>query len=284
MNTRTRRITYTVAFACLAGSAIGFTAALSDETPVRIGDLPPAVRATIKAHAKGGTIEGIERTTLDGRTVYEVDVEMAGGDVEFLVGADGAFLGDPGQVDDEAGAADGDGEHADADGDEVVETEIPFAEAPQVVRDAFAGLFKNAKATRTEHIVDEAVTKYEIEFAQDGGTASATFSDRGEIMEIEHPANMKTFPEAIRREIEKDHPGAVIKSADAVQLFYYELTVVVDGKTIEVIAFASGDIEDHVAGGESGDEGDEHADADADHDQKGGGDDDDDDDDDHDGR
>ncbi len=148
-------------------------------------------------------------------------------------------------------------------------TTISFTDAPRAVREAFTGVAKDARASKVERIVDEAVTKYEIEFLQEAGTASATFSDAGEILEIERPVREGDLPAAILREIQKDHPGATIQAADAVQLFYYELEVMVDGKTIEVAALATGDIEDHLLGDTESDHEGDRAGHDDDHDNDG---------------
>jgi len=160
----------------------------------------------------------------------------------------------------------------EADGGERV-TVIKLSEAPGSVREAFTRRAEGGKATRVERIVAEDVTKYEIDYDAKGGASSMTFTDHGEVLEIESPVADGGLPEAVRREIEKDHPGATIKHADLVQVFFYEVAVEMDGKPFEVIALATGDIEDGVFGGESDEHGEadeddehgEHADHDDDH-------------------
>ena len=137
----------------------------------------------------------------------------------------------------------GNGGNGQADQPEKAFT-IAFSDAPRSVRDTFKKLTNGAKPTKVERIVDEDVTKYEIEYDRHGDTASATMSDKGAVLEMEAPTAIKHLPAAVRTEVLKDYPGATIKVAEAVQLFYYEMDVVVDGKTIEVVAQATGDIED----------------------------------------
>lgn len=256
-----------VTIVALSGAAIGMggMARGDDDEVVSLRDVPAAVRKTIEQRAKGGDIEKIERSTEDGKTVYEVEVDGHRGDFEFVVGQDGSFLGMDHEGEGEHADDDGDGNHEDADhenddGDEEADQpeqvfEITFADAPRSVRDTFEDRTDGAKPTKVERIVDEDVTKYEVEYARRGGTASITMSDLGKIIEIETPVAIDHLPAAVRAEIMKDYPGATIEAAEAVQLFYYEMDVVVDGKTVEVVALATGDIEDWFSNdNENGDE------------------------------
>jgi len=63
-----------------------------DEEEVSLDEVPAAVKATILEHAKGGTIEEIERETEDGQVVYEAEVEINGKEYEIEVAADGTLL------------------------------------------------------------------------------------------------------------------------------------------------------------------------------------------------
>jgi uncharacterized membrane protein YkoI len=252
-----------------AGGTLAFTASQQpeDDEVVQLSNLPAAVQRTIREHAKGGEIEQIERSSDDGKVVYEVEVEGAHGDFEFMVGADGAYLGeDHEEADDDNG--DGPRNGGDEDADEEHAEVIKLTDAPNAVRNAFSRLSGGAAASKVERITDEEVTKYEIEFAANGGTASLTLADTGDLLERESPVAADALPEAVRREIQKDFPGATVKAAEAVELHYFEIEVVVDGRTVEVSAFATGDIEDYV--GPGGEDDDEHAGVDQDeHDDRG---------------
>ena len=59
-----------------------------------LNDVPPAVRETIRRQAGGYKIAEIERATMDGRTVYEVDIEREGANRELHIAADGNILKD----------------------------------------------------------------------------------------------------------------------------------------------------------------------------------------------
>lgn len=253
-----------------AGGALAFTASQQpkDDEVVQLSNLPAAVQRTIREHAKGGEVEQIERSSDDGKVVYEVEVESARGDFEFVVAADGAYLGeDHEEADDDhdegrsnyGGTENNDDEHAEV---------VNLDDTPNAVRTAFSRLSGGAAASRVERISAEEVTKYEIEFAANIGTASLTLADTGELLERESPVAVDALPEAVRREIQKDFPGATVKAAEAVELHFFEIEVVVDGRTIEVSALATGDIEDHI--GPGGEDNDDHANADEDEHQERG--------------
>jgi len=63
-----------------------------DEEQVTLDQVPQAVKATILAEAKGGTIKEIERETKNGKTVYEAEVVLDGKEVEIKVASDGTLL------------------------------------------------------------------------------------------------------------------------------------------------------------------------------------------------
>src|SRR5690606_35890925 len=99
---------------------------------VTLADCPPEVQRTINERLGGGVIREIERTTDHGEALYEVDVAMPHGIVEFDVAADGAFRGyEEGDDDD-----DGPGEDDDVPDDDDDDLEIPLSEVPQKAVDA----------------------------------------------------------------------------------------------------------------------------------------------------
>lgn len=55
-------------------------------------DLPAAVRDAMNREARGGEIDEIEKSTLNGATVYEAEVEIDGKDWEIVVDASGKLL------------------------------------------------------------------------------------------------------------------------------------------------------------------------------------------------
>lgn len=61
---------------------------------VSISQVPPVVRETIRREAGGYKIAEIEKATLNGRAVYEVDIERDGKNREVHVAADGTVMKD----------------------------------------------------------------------------------------------------------------------------------------------------------------------------------------------
>jgi hypothetical protein len=59
-----------------------------------LNEVPPVVRETIRREAGGYKIAEIEHATVDGRTVYEVDIERDGGNRELHIAPDGNILKD----------------------------------------------------------------------------------------------------------------------------------------------------------------------------------------------
>jgi hypothetical protein len=129
--------------------------------------------------------------------------------------------------------------------DEPDEEVIDLAKAPEGVRTAaikLAGSEKAIKKVIKEE--DEEVYTYEVEYTADGVDCSAVFSTTGDLMELEKSATEAKVPAAVLAALKKDYPGATFKDLNAVQKFFYEIDVVIDGKTHEVKVDAAGNIED----------------------------------------
>lgn len=92
------------------------------DQPVTLDQLPVAVRLTIEQQSKGGAIQEIERCTVDGAVVYEIEIgEAGGGHFDIAVAENGAFLGvedDDGPDDDDDGPDDDDGDDDDGPDDD----------------------------------------------------------------------------------------------------------------------------------------------------------------------
>jgi hypothetical protein len=67
-------------------------------------------------------------------------------------------------------------------------------------------------------------------------------------MEIEKSVKESSLPAAIMAALRKDYPKATFKDPNLVQKFYYEVDIVIDGKTHEVKVDAAGNIEDESKG------------------------------------
>jgi uncharacterized membrane protein YkoI len=151
------------------------------ETEVSIEEVPDAVRATIDAEAKGGTIGEIEMETENGRTVYEADAIIDGQEVEIQVASDGTLLGKETE-DDEGDYDDDEGDNEDEDEDE---EEVSLDAVPAAVK---ATILKEAAGAEIEEVVKETEdgqTVYEAEFEADGKEIEIEAAADGTLLERE---------------------------------------------------------------------------------------------------
>ncbi|MDB5389468.1 MAG: hypothetical protein JWM11_5114, partial [Planctomycetaceae bacterium] len=96
------------------------------------------------------------------------------------------------------------------------------------------------KATKEE---EDKEVNYEVTVKVDGKQIDITVEADGKIEELEKEIDLKDLPKAVTEALEKNHPKAVHKSAEAVyeiedgkeELEYYEVQLVTsDKKMIEV--------------------------------------------------
>jgi len=138
-------------------------------------------------------------------------------------------------------------------GEEADEEVIDFAKAPEAVRAAALKLVGAGGEKAIKKVIkeeDEDVYTYEIEYTEGGVDCSAVISTAGDVMEIEKGVKEAALPAAIMAALKKDYPKATFKDPNLVQKFYYEVDVVIDGKTHEVKVDAAGNIEDEHGGGD----------------------------------
>jgi len=65
-----------------------------DERSVPLDELPTPVKKSMAQHVAGAELSEVEQITRDGRLFYKVEVLRDGAEWEFLLGADGQFLGE----------------------------------------------------------------------------------------------------------------------------------------------------------------------------------------------
>jgi len=232
-----------VALAALALACLAF-AAFAEKT-FSLKELSDPVRATIEKYAEGGKINEIELEKKDGTEIYDVEVLKNGKEVDFMVSQDGEFLG----FEDED-------EEEDDDDDEEIERKIELSQAPQAVQDAILKIAGNNPIKEVEEEIEDGVATYEAEYMVGDVEHSIECTATGEIIELEHSIAPESLPAAALKKINKLYPGAQIKEAEAVQVFFYELEIVHNGMKKEIKVCATGDIED---------DDDDHDDHDDDH-------------------
>ena len=62
------------------------------EQKVALGDVPPAVKATIDQESKGGELKEIDKLSQDGKAVYDADIVANGKEQRTLIGEDGTVI------------------------------------------------------------------------------------------------------------------------------------------------------------------------------------------------
>lgn len=122
-------------------------------------DLPEAVLQSLLAFRPGAAIEEVKRRTKGGQTVYKVDLEADGRDIEVELGADGTIRR--------------------------TKEEIDVAEVPQAVADAVAQLYPRATVNEVEKRTRGDETTFEVELEIDGETFDVELTPDGEVIEDE---------------------------------------------------------------------------------------------------
>lgn len=123
--------------------------------------------------------------------------------------------------------------------DEVI---IKLADAPQAVRDAIAKLTADKNIKQVSRETDDGVTIFEVEYESAGKSMSADLSEKGDVLIIDTKITADSLTDAASRAIKKAYPKGTIKGTEAVQEFYYEVIVEVDGKRHEVKVTATGEV------------------------------------------
>ncbi len=71
---------------CLTASA------QDSEKPVKMKDLPKAVRETVQAQSKGATIRGLSKEVEGGKTLYEAELKINGHNKDVIIDPTGAVV------------------------------------------------------------------------------------------------------------------------------------------------------------------------------------------------
>jgi uncharacterized membrane protein YkoI len=125
------------------------------EEKVALAQLSEPARAAVEKVTAGGKIEQMTKEVEKGKTVYDVEAEVGGKHVEFLIAdADGAVLG--------------------------TEVPIAFEELPEAVRAAAEKFFGTGTGLKAMKGVEYGETTYEIEGPKGGKTVEATFNPAGQ--------------------------------------------------------------------------------------------------------
>lgn len=118
---------------------------------VDLSKLPAAVRATVEAETKGGTLKSVSKETENGKTQYEVETLVKGKSRDLLVDPSGRVI--------------------------EIEEEIPVASAPTAVQDA---LKARGTVLKLERVERAGAVSYEASVkGNNGRTSSVVLDARG---------------------------------------------------------------------------------------------------------
>ena len=150
-----RFITPCVALAAaLAAGCSSMQSASQKEQHITLAQMSAPARLTIERETAGGKIEDIVREVERGKLVYDVEGNVGGKHLEWLVAdAGGAILG--------------------------TETQIELSEAPGPVREAAGKFFGTSEGLLAMRGLGYGETHYEVEGRKDGRKVEVTFAPDG---------------------------------------------------------------------------------------------------------
>ena len=105
------------------------------------------------------------------------------------------------------------------------EEKIPVDKLPKAVRESVLKRFPKGELLSAIKEVEKDVTKYEVLLKDDGKEIEVVTDQDGKIEEIERPIAREKLPEAVRKTLDKDYPGAKYEDCE-------EVTTMKDGKEV----------------------------------------------------
>jgi TATA-binding protein-associated factor Taf7 len=123
---------------CYLGLSFLMVPAPADDEKITFDKLPAAVRKAVKRKFPKAEIEQVVKEVEDGKTIYEVALEIKDRAVDVALAADGTIL--------------------------VIEREIPFEEVPKAVKKALAAKYPKAKIDKVEEVMkgEDGPVRYEV--------------------------------------------------------------------------------------------------------------------------
>lgn len=249
-------------------SAVGNEAKESDETAITLTQLPKAVRKALKLATKNAEIEKIVLEVEDGEVKYEVEVEVEGGTVELCFNVDGQLVGieviESEEEEEEMTSEEKDDDESEED--EATSEKIELKDVPESARNAIQKAAGDAKEIECEAITEAEVTVFEGAWMVGDVKMETTVSKAGDVLSQEKSLKLDQLPEALRTMATK-FAGEDELKLEAKTVLLYELEVIRDGKTIEMLVDATGREIKVIVDGDEEDEDEEDMDEDEDEDE-----------------
>jgi len=131
----------------------------ADEDKITREQLPRAVVKSVESKFPQGKIKEATKETEEGKTTYEVDLQVDDQKVEVKLGENGTIL--------------------------EIEKEIPVSRVPKAVSDAVKAKYADAEFKEAEEVLEGETTTFEIVISSDGAMRELKLAVDGKILEDE---------------------------------------------------------------------------------------------------
>ena len=130
---------------------------------------------------------------------------------------------------------------ADEDSDD--EESIEIANVPEAVRAGARTYFHDLSGCKASRESENGAPIFEIVGkGESGRDVSLNISSGGSVFEVEREIASDGLPPEVRATVEREFGGAALKKAEAIEVHYYELHLVKDGKSVEARISATGEV------------------------------------------
>ena len=147
------------------GLSVLMVPARADEEKIPVEKLPAAVQKAIKSKFPKAEIERASKEVEDGKTIYEVELEIKDRSVDVAFKADGTIL--------------------------EIEREVPFDEVPKAVKKKLAAKYPKAKIEKVEEVTkgEDGPVHYEVAI-----TTEVVLTAKGKIVKAEEEEDDEDRP------------------------------------------------------------------------------------------
>jgi len=190
--------------------------ALGDEIP--LDQVPNAVREAIEREASGGIITEIESESKDGRTIYEVEIEREGREIEIKIAEDGTLLGNDGSR----------------------EEELPPDRVPESARAELVRLAGGTEFIKFSRKKAYGALAYQAEWSAGATTHEAVVAADGTLLETEEVISMEHSPAAVRAAAAKRFGANAAVVLARKTIIVYEAEARIKGKKKELVISPTG--------------------------------------------
>jgi hypothetical protein len=169
------RKSFVMGVVALLGLAVLTVSVWADEEKIPVDKLPAAVLKAIKRKFPKAEIEKATKEVEDGKTTYEVELEIKDRSVDVALKADGTIL--------------------------EIEREVPFDELPKAVKKKLAAKYPDAKIEKAEEVTkgEDGPVTYEVAIQ-----TKVVLTAKGKIVKAKEEEDEKPSTKATKPKKDKD--------------------------------------------------------------------------------